>query len=135
MNVSGKNILVIDDEKGIQELFRFLLETEGYHVTVANDGRDGVEIVKKEDFSLIFLDVHMPRMKGPEALRIIKQMKPDIPIVIFSSSSDANHAFERRAKELGAFECIYKPSTIEEILEVIERVLGKSKEVKQKGNF
>ncbi|OGS21894.1 MAG: hypothetical protein A3J83_04715 [Elusimicrobia bacterium RIFOXYA2_FULL_40_6] len=121
---SKAKILVIDDEKGIQDLFRFLLEPEGYTIVIANDGVEGVDAVKKEEFDVVFLDVHMPKMKGPEALKIIKQLRPDQKVIVFSSSSDSNHAFENEAKQLGAFACIYKPSGIEEILRLVREASG-----------
>ncbi|MDD5687870.1 MAG: response regulator [Elusimicrobia bacterium] len=118
-----KKILIIDDEKGIQDLFKFLLEPKGFQVFTANDGLEGVEMVKKDSYDVIFLDVHMPRMTGPEALKKIKQMKPNQVVVIFSSSSDPNFTFESEAKQLGAYTCIYKPVDISEILDIIDKAI------------
>ncbi len=114
-----KRILIIDDEQGIRDLFRFLLEPDGYEVFTANDGLEGVEMFRNNSFDIVFLDVHMPRMKGPEALRIIKQIKPNQIVIIFSSSSDPSFVFESKAKQLGAYTCLYKPVNISEILKVI----------------
>ena len=118
-----KKILVIDDEKGIRDLFRFLLEPQGFDVSTADDGIEGIEMVKKDSFDIIFLDVHMPRMQGPEALKIIKRLHPDQIVIIFSSSSDPNFTFESEARELGAYTCLYKPVDIEDILKVIKKAL------------
>ncbi len=116
-----KKILVVDDEKGIRDLFKFLLEPQGFAVFTANDGLEGVEMVKKDAFDIIFLDVHMPRMRGPEALKIIKQLRPTQIVVVFSSSSDPTYTFENKAKELGAYTCLYKPVDINEIFTIIEK--------------
>ncbi|OGS43101.1 MAG: hypothetical protein A2539_09445 [Elusimicrobia bacterium RIFOXYD2_FULL_34_15] len=116
-------ILVIDDEQGIRDLFKFLLEPLGYQVFAACDGLEGIEMVKKSEFDIIFLDVHMPKMQGPEVLKIIKEMKPTHVVIIFSSSSDPNHLFESKAKELGAYTCIYKPMDVNEILDIINKAL------------
>jgi DNA-binding NtrC family response regulator len=121
----NEKILVIDDEPGIRDLFKYLLEPLGYRIFTAVDGLEGVEMVKKDSFDIIFLDVYMPRMKGPEALKIIKEMKPDQPVIIFSSSSDPEFRFEAEAKNLGAYTCFYKPAGIDEILAVIDEVLNK----------
>ncbi len=117
-----KKVLVIDDERGIRDMFCFLLEPEGFHVSTAKDGEEGVEIIKKESFDLVFLDVHMPKMCGPEALSIIKQIRPEQIVIIFSSSSDPNFTFESVARELGAYACLYKPVDIDEILDLIKKV-------------
>ena len=91
---------------------------------IAPINREGIEMVKKDTFDMIFLDVHMPVMRGPEALKIIKQIRPEQIVIIFSSSSDPNYVFETDAEKNGAFECIYKPFNINDILSVIEKVLG-----------
>ncbi|OGS20671.1 MAG: hypothetical protein A3J83_05090 [Elusimicrobia bacterium RIFOXYA2_FULL_40_6] len=116
-------ILIVDDEQGIRDLFKFLLEPLGYQVFTAIDGVEGVEMVEKESYDIVFLDVHMPRMRGPEALKVMKQLKPNQPVVIFSSGSDPRRIFEEEAKELGAYTCIYKPVEIDEILKIIEEVV------------
>lgn len=122
-----KRILIVDDEKGIQDLFRFLLEPQGFEVFTANDGVEGVEMVKKDSFDIIFLDVHMPRMRGPESLKIIKQLRPNQMVIVCSSSSDPNFTFEDKVKELGAYTCLYKPVNIDEIFDIINKVVGLQK--------
>ena len=68
----------------------------------------------------------MPKMKGAEALRQIKQLNPN-QIVISSSSSDSNYTFETEAKQLGAYSCLYKPVDIDEIMKVIEEASNNNK--------
>ncbi len=92
-----KKILIADDEEGIRDLFRFLLETQGFEVFTANDGVEAVEVVKKNSLDIVFLDVHMPKMRGPEALKIIKEIKPEQVVVIFSSSSGSEFCFRIRS--------------------------------------
>ena len=116
-------ILVVDDEQGIRDMFRFLLEPQGFEVFTACDGQEAVEMVTKGKYDLIFLDVHMPKMRGPEALKAIKKIRPDQLVVIFSSSSDPNYVFETEAKHLGAFDCLYKPCDIDDILKVVDAAL------------
>lgn len=116
-------VLIIDDEQGIRDLFKFLLEPRGFEVDTAVDGLEGVEKFKKDNYNIVFLDVHMPKMAGPEVLKAIKQIKPVQIVVIFSSSSDPNYEFESKAKDLGAYTCLYKPCEIEEILRVIEEAV------------
>jgi CheY-like chemotaxis protein len=117
-----KKILVVDDEKGIRDLLHYLLEPDGFNVKSVSNGLEAVEIVKKEHFDLIFMDIHMPIMRGPEAFKKIKEIKPEQMVVIFSSSSDPEYVFESNAKQLGAFECIYKPFDIEEITNIVQKI-------------
>lgn len=118
-------ILVVDDEQGIRDLFYYMLTPLGYEIDSAVDGVEGIELFEKNKYDIIFLDVHMPRMQGPAVLKMIKQIKPDQTVIIFSSSSDPNFRFESEAKNLGAYTCIYKPFELEEILKIINEVLAK----------
>jgi DNA-binding NtrC family response regulator len=124
-----KRILIADDEQGIRDLFRFLLEEQGFEVFTACDGMEAVEMVEKHTFDLVFLDVHMPKMRGPEAIKKIKEINPEQIVVIFSSSSDPYLIFETQAEQNGAFECLYKPFSIDSMLNVIKRALGERKEI------
>jgi len=116
----NKNLLIIDDEQGIRDLFKFMLEPKGFEVTTADNGEKGLDMAKKHDYSLIFLDVHMPKMRGPEVLKEIKKMKPQQKVVMFSSSSDPEFTFEKEAEKSGAIGCIYKPFTIDEVIKILK---------------
>ncbi len=116
-------VLVVDDEPEIRELFKMLLEGEGHEVQVAENGKVGVELFKISVFDVVLLDVHMPVMTGPEALKEIKKQKPCQKVIIFSSSSDPYLKFEKEAEKLGAFSCLYKPVSVEEILGIIEKAV------------
>ncbi len=119
-----KKILIADDEEGMRDLFRFLLEPQGFEVFTARDGTEAVELVKKNSLDIVCLDVHMPVMNGLEAFKMIKKIKPEQVVVIFSSSSDPDFVCETEAKNLGAFECLYKPFNIDDLMVIIRRALG-----------
>ena len=119
---NGKVILVIDDEIGYRQLYQYLLEPLGYEVETAEDGSIGCEMALKKYYEMIFLDVHMPKMLGPEVLKRIKEQHPEQIIIIFSSDSDSNRQFEEESMKLGAFDCLYKPVDLKDIVNVIERV-------------
>ena len=122
-----KHILVIDDEQGIRDLMCFLLEPLGFKVTTAKNGLEGVAMFKKSFFDIVFLDVHMPKLRGPETLKMIKDLEPEQIVIMFSSSSDPEHFFEEKAKNAGAFECIYKPFDIDDLQETIDKALCEDK--------
>jgi DNA-binding NtrC family response regulator len=117
-----KTVLIVDNEQGFHDLFRFVLEPLGFEVHSAYDGTDGLERVRKQNYSIVFLDVHMPKMTGPELLKEIKKIKPGQFVVMMSSGSDPKQAFERTAKELGAADCMFKPFDIEQLMTHISRV-------------
>ena len=114
-------ILIIDDEKGYRDFYRFMLEPLGYEVSSAEDGEQGLNMALAGGYDMIFLDVHMPKMRGPEVLEKIKAANPDQLVVIFSSNSDSDFNFETNAREKGAFDCLFKPVDIEDILKVLNR--------------
>jgi len=118
-------ILVADDEPGFRALFRYLLEPRGYNVSTANDGAEALEKAQHHDYGLIFLDVHMPKMTGPEVLRRLRKTNPIQPVVILSSSATPELVSEE-SKMLGATACFQKPFDTKDIFQVIDDVLGVS---------
>ena len=110
-------ILIVDDEEVMRSLFMDLLTEHGYTVLAANNGQEAVEKVKKTNFSIIFIDVHMPVMNGVEALLEIKEIKPQVPVVMLDSFPDV---LIEQSKKGGAISCIHKPFEIHEILKIIE---------------
>jgi DNA-binding NtrC family response regulator len=115
------NILVIDDEISIGNLFRRLFIKYRYRVSIANNGLEGLEFVKRSFYDLIFLDIMMPKMNGAETFFNIKKIKPEIPVIIISSSGE--YELEEIAKSYGPYAFIYKPFNIDEILKLTQTIL------------
>lgn len=126
-NVIKQKVLIIDDEEGYRDFYKFVLEPMGYEVFTAADGEEGLKMALENNYDLVFLDVHMPKMKGPEVLVNIKKVKQDQVVIIFSSSSDPTFSFENKAKDMGAFDCLYKPVDLEDIMRIIKQVLKDKK--------
>ena len=120
MKTPEKSILIVDDEPGFHDMLRYLLEPLGFIVHSAHDGLEGLECVRRQNYDIIFLDVHMPKMRGPELLKIIKELKPMQFVVMMSSGSDPRQVLEQTAKELGAMACLFKPFEISQVLETIQ---------------
>ena len=78
------NILIIDDEKSIRRTLREILEYEGYKVEEANDGIEGLNLLKEKPFDAILLDIKMPKMDGMEVLDKIQLSNMDTPVIISS---------------------------------------------------
>jgi CheY-like chemotaxis protein len=124
--VSAKNtcILIADDDLGFRDLFSFTFEPMGYEVVTAADGFEALETIRKRSFDLVVLDVHMPRMGGPEALLRIRELRPEQRVIVLSSSSDESHSIEHRATTLGASACLFKPVDLDTLIAAIERALA-----------
>ena len=120
-----KTILVVDDEQGFRDMYVYFLEPLGFKVTCVCNGYEAVEKVRQADYDLIFMDIHMPVMTGPEALKEIKKIRPKQKVVIFSSSSDPDHKMENEALKLGgALQCLFKPVDLSHIEGVLAEILG-----------
>lgn len=120
----NETILIVDDEPGIREAYRFLLEPLGYRVILAVDGLDALGKVRQVSFDWILLDVHMPRLRGPETLKQILLLVPQQKVLMLSSGSDPKLEFENMAASRGATACLFKPVSAEELLEVLEHKEG-----------
>ena len=80
INMPEKNILIADDDESIQRLFVEILKDEGYRIFLASDGKEAIEIVRKNPIDLAILDIRMPEMDGIEALKQIKAMDETIEV-------------------------------------------------------
>ncbi len=105
--MSNFKILIADDESRMRKLLRDFLERDGYDVVEASDGKEAVEIFKKnKDISLIILDVMMPKMDGWEACRCIRE-ESKVPIIMLTAKDTEDDELE--SFDSGADEFITKP--------------------------
>ncbi|MCM8771245.1 MAG: response regulator [Candidatus Omnitrophica bacterium] len=113
-------ILVVDDEEVMRSLFTDLLSERGFKVSVANNGKEAIELIKETFFQVVILDMHMPLMNGVETLRTIRVMSPKTSIVMTDSFPDK---FAEEALKEGAISCIHKPFNIQEVIEVVNKAI------------
>jgi two-component system, NtrC family, nitrogen regulation response regulator NtrX len=114
-------ILVIDDEAGIRDHMRMILEYEGHECLVAPLAEDGIATFARESPDVVFLDVKMPGMDGLEALRKLREINDQVPIVMISGHATIQTAVE--ATKLGAEDFIEKPFGTEKILVQVRNAL------------
>ncbi|MFH1550535.1 MAG: response regulator, partial [Planctomycetota bacterium] len=116
-------ILVVDDEPGIREGCRKVLESEGYAVEVAEDGVQGCAMVtrKEEPFDLALIDLKMPNMDGVELLGRIRKHDPEIITIVITAYATLDTAIETTRK--GAYGYVPKPFTPDELLLIVRRGL------------
>ena len=118
------NILVCDDEEGVRETLKHMLDGE-YDLSFASDGEAAVEHVKTNDVGLASMDIKMPKMNGLEALRKIKELKPAVRVVIITGYESTDVASE--AFNLGADDYITKPFRQQKILSQVRALLDSKK--------
>jgi len=117
----GAQVLIIDDEAGVRDSLRMVLEYEGYEVLEAASGPAGLELVHGGAPDLIFLDVKMPRMDGLEVLRRLHEEGVTAPVIVISGHGNIATAVE--ATKLGAFDFIEKPLGSDKILVACKNAL------------
>jgi len=115
------SILVVDDEAIIRVLFKETLEELGHRVVAVGTGYEALELVKKQDFDLVFLDLKMPRMVGDELFGRIKSMKPRLPVTIITGYPDSG--MMSRALAQGPFGVMNKPFTESDIIAAVNTFL------------
>ena len=113
-------ILVCDDEEGIRESFRLILGDQ-YNLAFANNGLEGLEMLKSLSPALVLLDIKMPKMHGMEILKQVKRLRPLLPVIIVTGYQSVEMAQE--ALKLGAADYIPKPFESKQILKAVEQSL------------
>lgn len=114
-------ILVVDDERLLNDMIQDALREQGYEVEGAYDGMEGIGRLRYEKFDLILLDIRMPRKDGLEVLQFVKEFYPEIKVIIITGLASKNQIEE--TVSLGAAACLKKPFQLEKVLETISRVL------------
>jgi len=113
-------ILVVDDEQNMRVALFEALSRNGYEVTVAENGRMALDLVRKKAPDLVIADIKMPEMGGIELLERLKSMHPDLPVIIITGYATVDTAVA--AMKLGVFDYILKPFPVEVIEEAVNRV-------------
>jgi DNA-binding response OmpR family regulator len=116
-----KKILLVDDEESIHLLYREEFEEEGYEVHSALRGSDALEKFKIINPDLVILDINMPDMNGIEVLRQMKEVNPNLPVIL----STAYHEYKQDLGAWASDEYIVKSSDLGELKEAVRRYLSK----------
>jgi len=122
-------ILVIDDEEGIRQSLKEILEDEGYETLTAATAEEGLQLTKEFHPDLIFLDIWLPDRDGIELLEDLKSMFKEIPIIIISGHGTIEQAV--KATKLGAYDFLEKPLSLERVLLTAQRALERGTIEKQ----
>jgi putative nucleotidyltransferase with HDIG domain len=116
-------ILIVDDEELICRLLAQRLTSEGYACVTANNGREALSHFYKDTFSLIISDIRMPEMDGIELLKRVKDLNPNMMVIMVTAYPELDMAVE--AMRLGAYDFIIKPADLDLILLSVRKALEK----------
>ena len=117
------NILVIDNKEAIRALFKDVLEELGHRVAVVETGSEGLELIKQQDFDMVFLDLRMSEvMDGAKLFCQIKTIRPGLPVTITTGYPDSNLMTQALAQ--GPFGVMEKPFSESDIMTAVTNFLG-----------
>lgn len=114
-------VLVIDDEQGIRSLLDMLLSRKGYGVVLADGGRKGLELFRRERPDVIVLDLNMPEMDGVAVLQQVRSLNPDQPVIILTGAGTPEK--EQRVHALGVSEFVEREFSLHRLGDALKRVL------------
>ncbi len=124
--VGSQCILVADDHEDIRLTLVDILEARGYRVGTASDGSEAVSKVRSRSYCLVIMDVRMPRKDGPQALKEMKELRPDTPVVMISA-----YPVEQWGSEVagyGPVAMLTKPLDLEQLMRLVEKNCSSERE-------
>jgi UDP-3-O-acyl N-acetylglucosamine deacetylase len=123
----NKKVLIVDDEEGVVESIAGVLEDEGFQVTTARSGEDAIRVFQQEEPDVTLLDIWMPGMDGIEILKRLKGIAPECQVIMISGHATISTAMT--SVQLGAFDFIEKPLSLDVLLLTIRRALDRQKDL------
>ncbi len=118
-------ILITDDDNSLRKVLGIELSEEGFEVQEAENGRGAIDMLRKDEFDLLLLDLNLPDLSGLEVLRKIKSLGLSAEVIILTAHASVPTAIE--AMKLGAYDYLTKPFKIEELIAVMEKADEKRK--------
>jgi len=122
---SRLNVLIIDDNEQITKMISTFLDMSNHECTVVNDGKDGLELIKTNQYDSIILDLAMPEFDGFKILDTLQNDDPSqISKIIILTASSIPIETVKKFKDLGVSSCLQKPVDIDQLLSKITSVTG-----------
>jgi two-component system response regulator AtoC len=116
-----KQVLIVDDEPNLRKILAAQLSRDGYEVMLAEDGEQGLSMLREHHIDLVVTDLKMPKVDGMTLLREALKETPDLPIVMITAHGTVDTAVE--ALKLGAFDYLTKPFDKDEVRQVVAKAL------------
>jgi PAS domain S-box-containing protein len=122
----GELILLVDDEKGVLEMSRLVLERSGYRIETAKDGIEGLAYFAKhaDEVALVITDIHMPNFDGISLIKAMRQLNPNVPII--GSTGQVSESEEAKLSSLALNRFLKKPYSKRQLLSAAADLLAKS---------
>lgn len=121
----NSKILIVEDDKIVRESLVTLLTKDGYEISAVSDGPDALELLQKQVFDAIILDINLPTMDGLEVLNRIKRIQDAPPVIMLTAHGSVQNAVA--AMKSGAFDFLLKPCPPKELKSVLNNILSRSK--------
>lgn len=117
------NVLIIDDNDQITKMISSFLDMSNHECTVVNDGKEGLELIKTNQYDSIILDLAMPEFDGYAILNTLAKEDPEqLPKIIILTASSISMETVKKFKDLGISSCLQKPVDIDQLLAKIKSV-------------
>lgn len=132
MNKLNKRVLAVDDEPNMRRLLEITLRQAGYQPLIAANGREALDILKKDGADVVISDLHMPQMDGISLLKQMRESDINIPVIIVTAHGEIDSAVN--AMKLGASDYILRPFDLETIELALDRALSMAR-LKEENDF
>jgi len=127
-NMRTKKILIIDDSRSLRRIVAYTLNTVGYQVAEAVDGKDGWQKAQAELFDLVFTDQNMPEFDGIWLIKALRNSENYRKIPIFMLTTESGEEMKALGREAGATGWIVKPFDPRRLIELVNKVIGDANE-------
>lgn len=115
-------ILIIDDNKDISDALSLYAESQGITCSVANEGRKGIDLLKKETFDLVLLDIAMPKFSGYDVIDLMKNEEIiDLKKIVVITASSLDESTVKKITSLGINSVVRKPISLEQLQELLDK--------------
>ncbi len=123
--MSSPTILIVDDDKSLQEFLEIFLSKEGFKVKVAGDGEEALAFLAENPADLVLADIRMPRLDGISFLKALRERGLNLPVIMITAYASLDTAVA--AKQEGAFDYVAKPFKLDELRKLIARALSQAR--------
>ena len=121
-------ILLADDEPDILRIYSEMLEGNAHEVAVAHDGIEALDLIRREEFDLLVLDLFMPNMDGFETLETLRGEGKQVPVVVMTGHYPDDEVVER-TEGLGVEAVLRKPVLITTLMNAVNKITSEDKDV------
>ncbi len=116
-------ILIVDDDPALVRLLTRILRGQGWEVGAAGDGGEALARVKQGGWSVVLLDIRLPKIDGLTALKLMREQVPDLPVIVITGKAEQGDMLA--AYRAGAYACLVKPLDEEEVVQIIRNALAR----------